>query len=631
MTSHSAITLQDSLSDSARIANEVAARRSDRNTSPEISHPASWIGGGIAITIITAYMLLIHNRYFPIQDGGLAWYARLMQQGKLPYKDFYFYTQPLSLFISEALLHLSDKIIFARYYGIFERIVLFSLLYYMLSRRFSMMASTIGTLTSSIVFMTYYPDVFFSYLYTSLVFLMAAAASLQTAYILPAKRSSFLFLAGTFASLSFFAKQSNGLLGCMAIALSTILLTQNLRRVCRDLLLELCGGLLAAAPFIAWIQMNNLWKPYLTQVFIGAASSKGTLLTILFGFLPRLVEPLTTNTLIFLGIVAAALIYDKRLSVIGSPSEGKSKNRALTVYALTAVILIFVPFTFRLSPRQAFYFINIVMYFVRMNAYMLLSLLCLLSWHRVFRSNVKPLGGETTVILAIVGLFWTFGCAASASIEHQSVIPSMAILLAFAYDRVWVVKARVMHFLVLALSLTLILTSVIQKYTVAFTWMGWREQVAQNSATSRWEPFGGYRAERQTIEVYDTILDDIATHSGSTDTIFTFPVMTMFNYASGRLQPTFSQGHYWDVCPDWVAEEDANRLATAKPRLIINMDIPEDIWRYHEDVFRMHHRSGQRKIQEVIDRFISSGDYELLHEFDAPFFTYPIYVWWRKQ
>ena len=61
-------------------------------------------GLGITLVVVGVYNLMFFNRYLPLTEGWFLAYARLMAEGKVPYRDFYFFMTPLYPLQMEAFL-----------------------------------------------------------------------------------------------------------------------------------------------------------------------------------------------------------------------------------------------------------------------------------------------------------------------------------------------------------------------------------------------------------------------------------------------------------------------------------------------------------------------------------------------
>jgi len=236
-------------------------------------------------------------------------------------------------------------------------------------------------------------------------------------------------------------------------------------------------------------------------------------------------------------------------------------------------------------------------------------------------------GRDTVVpILVVAGFSWAYACGLSWDVQQQGTLLLMSLILAIAYDAFSSLKSRTGFIVVLA-GFTCFVTW--HKSQIAFEWDGWRESVSHTPISSHWPRLAGYRTDPRTMGMFDRILDDVAEYSKPGEPVFTFPFMPMFNFVPDRPQPTFAVVHYWDVCPDWVADADAERVRRARPRVIVEMEFSEEVWQIHEQGFRATGVSGQRRIKKVIDELVSSGDYVLQENFASPGYGDPIRVWVR--
>jgi hypothetical protein len=101
----------------------------------------------------------------------------------------------------------------------------------------------------------------------------------------------------------------------------------------------------------------------------------------------------------------------------------------------------------------------------------------------------------------------------------------------------------------------------------------------------------------------------------------------MFYVTSGVYPRTRALVGYWDVCPDDVARADAATLLRDPPAVIVDLEMEESVWRFHEDAFRGGRASGQRAIAAAIATLSRSGDYRC--GFSAPTTDGRLVVWVR--
>ncbi len=174
--------------------------------------------GTLCITVLALFMGFIFNRYMPVNEGWFHYYSWMMHEGKVPYRDFWFFGPPLSL--CWAWLFAGDHILNLRIFGLVEHIAVSGMLYFLLSRQFSPRASFLATTVSVLVFLGYVSESFFSYLVDALAFLLAGLICIFQAQVHPRHERILFLLAGVCGSLSFFSKQSSGLFATLALAVS---------------------------------------------------------------------------------------------------------------------------------------------------------------------------------------------------------------------------------------------------------------------------------------------------------------------------------------------------------------------------------------------------------------------------
>jgi hypothetical protein len=605
-----------------------SARSEVQTVAPGPENKATFAAGIGAVAIVTLFLWIIHNRYLPIAENWFSYYGKLMHDGKLPYRDFYFFTQPLSLLISWAVYGISDKMIYLRYFGFLERVCLTGALYFLISRRFSPVASFWATVLPMFFFLAYCSEAFFTYLVTCCLFFILSLVFLELAFEKQETSQRFFFLAGFAASLSFLAKQSNGLFVTAAV----IFLAGSLNRSgardpwkqgARRVSLVLAGWLVPQAVLVSWLRYYGLTNLYIQQVFRGAAASKGGLPKLLFGLFLRASTPATGICLLITGFMlwrARRKGWRWLPAHAGEPGPWRGMLLWSTAAAAAAVVTsYFVPsgifglFLARTSamliPRVAFW----------------ISLVAFLTWVvRLLRTQRRD--DPLLPIVVVGGFCWAYASGLSWDVEQQAVLVIISLGVAICYEAFRTVRARIAFVLLLTGWAGLVTW---QKYQLAFEWEGWRESISHTPVSSHWPRLAGYRTGPAQMGMLDTILDDVARFSRPGESVFTFPFLPMFNFVPDRPQPTFCVVHYWDVCPDWVAEADAERVRLDKPRVIVEMGFSEEFWQLHERGFRANSISGQREIKRVIDELVSSGDYILQENFASPGFGDPIRVWVR--
>jgi len=162
------------------------------------------------------------------------------------------------------------------------------------------------------------------------------------------------------------------------------------------------------------------------------------------------------------------------------------------------------------------------------------------------------------------------------------------------------------------------------KHAYPFRWVGWYNTTLTQRGSSKEPKLKVYIFNTKTVGHYDTIAEIIRKEKKSGDQLFTFPCLPLFNYLTDLPQPSFSLIHYWDVCPDTLAESDAAIIAHSWPRFLVEMELNEDHWKIHEDRFRKGRKSGQRIMHETLRDLTSSGQYYLAYEAHTAGWKFPV-------
>ena len=601
------------------ISHEATAARTSTN------YASPLFAGTLVVILVALFMSFLFNRSLPINEGWYYYYAWLMHKGQMPYRDFWFISQPFDLFVAYAVG--GNHLINLRIFGVVERIVLTGLLYFLLSRRFSPKASFLATLVTMVILLTYLTEGFFTFLIDSLTFLVAGFICVYEAHIHPRRRSWLLLLAGFLGSLCFFSKQSTGLIGSVALAVLVVWPEFNLRKSIPKLIYFSAGWWLLAVPILRWLVVNGAWHEYINDVFKGAASSKGSLTTVLFMTLGRNFAPK------MIGVDAAALVLlyfaiRKRWIFFEPEHQVSATKKDVAITALIALVALFVPVFFHTDSEWMIVHLRQYMAVLAKLIFMGMCLLFIWVWYRrlVERKTVDLI----TASLLVGGFFWGYACQMSNKVEQHAIVFGLAFLVAVAFDQLrWRGRSSVAG-IVTVLCLAQVAEAALYKYNDAYDWNGWRSVIKLDyTRTSKYPELKGFLMDGESQRMFDKISDDIQQDAKPGEPIFTFPHMPMFNLITGHPQPTFAPVHYWDVCPDPLAIADAERVRVAKPPVIVEMDMPEWLWVDGEQTFRQNKKSGQRQIEKVIKDFAASGEYQLQDKFQTPWVHDWILVWKR--
>jgi hypothetical protein len=214
----------------------------------------------------------------------------------------------------------------------------------------------------------------------------------------------------------------------------------------------------------------------------------------------------------------------------------------------------------------------------------------------------------------------------SGQLEEYGTLLGTALIFALLLDRI---KVNWKHFtfLLISASCLVIFVCSAKKNQLLYDWWGWAEYGHSESVTSIIPAFKGFKLSPETGQIYDKIYLDIINNTTPSDYVYTYPFITLFNYVTDRLQPTFSPVGYFDVCPDNIAIMDAEKLKSNPPKMIVYMKMPQSVYKIHEQIFRNGQPSGQRYLDAAITEIVDRYHYKKIDSFLSPEWNWPIYVW----
>jgi hypothetical protein len=482
-------------------------------------------------------------------------------------------------------------------------------------------------------------------------------------------------LAGLLAGLAFFTKQTTGLFvpaAALLVACLVFVAEGRGRRLVGLLCAWAVGAALPAGVLLGWLVREGALGAYLKDVFTGAGASKGGLL-ILVSFLPRVLDARSVVSFVGLAAFAAAMVLLAPSRWRRRPQWLASLDRfdALLVVATVGVLAVSWPLA-RLDRWHLWLAYGVAVAGVLAlrrtgwrpkgsgvhvpgnEAVLLLAIaaagaaslaLPLTDWRwfwaqyqahgayldklvvvhwtfyfavgltlvLVVRMVRAPANRRTTSLLfvaaAAAAVMYAHGL--SYTIEEHAVAPGLGLMvgLALEADTGWRHGKTIV---VCGFCVVLLVTCAAQRYAWPYEWWGWTEPpIALATTTPNLPDLAGLRLSPATNAAIDQVTGLVDQNAGRPGGVFTFPSIPLFYVLSGHYPATFALVHYWDVCPDWVARADAQRLLADPPAVIVVLDLPPSVWKFHEEAFRGGRPSGQRQIVAALEQIVTRGRYHL--------------------
>ncbi len=574
--------------------------------------------GAIAVAGLSlAFFLTYWDRFLgPSSSGIFVEFASLVRQGKIPYRDFFMVIPPLYTLKTAALMSVfGAHLIVLRLPEVITRCALAVMLFIWLARVVRVSHAVLGAVAAVVMFSTDSADALTSYHHEAVFWAFLSGFLLSFAKWDAQKREAALMAgAGACCSLSLLTAQTTGAGITLAMAFVIAVLGARMAGISgalTRLAAYAAGWAVPAGALALWLGSRGALGPFLNEVFISGPSSKGSLGAILGRVI---VQPFESRLSAFevvvavaCGIVLILLIHQKH----GQPIvERRRRDMAVYVVVIASALafgLIASRYSMRLPRTADIESLSLRIGFFGTAVLAIYYTVLLQRWPATPEERQRWL-------LTVVGFTTAYMLSFSWSAYGPMAFPSLGIVIAFAmkaFEECSGKLRRLMQYALVAATACLLLTAQYDKAQVPFGWVGWTDPPVRTATATSEHPFlSGVRMGPEVKDFTQDLNRFITQNSRPGEPVFIFSYQPMFYFLSNRWPPTFAQVHWFDVAPDSVCREDAQRLVQAKPAVIVDFVISPSEFEVNERIFRHGARSGQRDLYDQMHVLIAE-DYHL--------------------
>lgn len=630
---------------------------------------------GILLAIfVVAYNFIWLNRSFTMSEGWVATYVGLIDQGKVPYRDFYYFIPPLNLLIDYVIWKISTGYFFVyRLIRLAERVLMVELMYTLISKRINPFLACVGSFMGAVLAVASGYDLVGDYNQTMqlLVVILCIIVIKYVENIDNLKvKWKWMFLAGVCGGCMFLSKQtiivSSGI--TFALFVLYLVITKKEQNFIKMIISVVCGLAVPLGICFAYLVYTRSLTEFLYQVFQDTGS-KGSLLDIvvfsqtgMLGSFIRVViaviavgafavlqtkkdasskKIMTVSQTILLCVAFALFSSSYYNSIISALKTGFETKFSLVFIAFAIILML-------LNPEKVYSRIITICIGVSSVLILLFNIndcANVLYRHTDSFNLMNSLITCIHIALAIYVVFYLIKCqkdkikvdyfsvilicgslasgwATSMSSGVNALTVSTAFISVPTLTFIIFKNSRrntsfyVKGFLVLALSCLCICGA--QKSQNAYSWWGDSEApFTEKTETSDIRALKGFKFSKQEKMKYDGLTKLIDHYTDEDSVIFGFPYPKVYNvfldnYNMGDM---FVPVVFYDVCADDFAEKDAKKLKKNPPDIVVWMDIPNCI-EQHEKFFRDGEALGQRKMQSWFYE-VNKTDYDLVGQVDC--------------
>jgi hypothetical protein len=598
--------------------------------------------GSICITLFTTvFALLWWNKYLGItNDGWHFFHAQRILSGEMPYRDFYLFIPPLHpLRIAAEISLFGNYLIVPQIFGLLERIILFVVLFVWLCRFFPIKYSLVGVLTGAVLYLSDYSESLSSLHHEAVFWATLAAFCLGNALANEKRRNLWCIASGLLAGLAFLGKQTSGLGISLSVPayLFFALYKDGWRLAAKNLAAFATGFAIPAVAVFSWLAAHQALSAFIEQIFLKGPTSKGSLSQLLLRPLAMTLEEPYMRRTAFLAVVIvlaiAFFIQRNKQKFVNADFALPITASNRQVIAVTASAFLALVAGLLLShystPSLQSYFAKMVeqlpMYISQIGIIALLIYFAQLFVRGKLDREQTQIGAFVFTGSAIV-LTLSF----SWSVYVSMLIPALPFLIALTLSRLANTKVMlVARVAVLAACALFVSVTTWHKLERPYNWAHWIEaNVSRATESSALPELAGLQMSPATKARVERIVGLIQAHSSETEPVFVYPHLPIFYILSHRRPNTFTNVHFFDVTPDYVARQDAERLLQNPPAVIVDFEFTAEQIADNETLFRGGARSGQRDITEAIHQL--TKDYDLLETYQLPKGNV-IRVWAKKK
>lgn len=629
----------------------------------------AWIGAIIIIIVNLAFSSLYFTNTFPLSEGWFVNYSELILRGKVPYKDFYYFLPPFTLFFDTILWKLSfGLLIVFRGWYLFERILIYLLVYRFLCRYFKWQYAAISCTISEILCAADAFDFFGDYNQNIvlLVVLFAYCAANFTEEVIFKSKLKHLFLAGVLLGFMFLCKQTI-VLSCFIIYLFALIINCYLNKdknLFRYIIFVALGTLIPIICFFIYLSYHNAIVPFIDQVFL-SASGKGSFYDIIIKMPLETIQHLVQwvlSLVLFLMIlivqkeniekayirillIISILLIASKFNFLKYINAVTSSYKFIGLIIVAAIPLILTHFLRnKISHCYILRNIFIFLWIGCIGAGLYLSDTTLLAIYEMDSFSIieslfnvtlyyyqflfigyciaqKLYKGKQQRQYESLFMFAAGGlaiCYASSMAAGSNTIASLAmrittpliichIIQVFSFNRF----TKTVKYFFYGFCTILITITCAQKAISPYPWWGIdNSPMWEKTYTVDIPELKGITFSKDDKDMYERITQLIKENSNEDDIIFGYPYIKIFNILCHRYETNFVPVMWYDVVGDQYVELTIQEFEKKLPEIVLWKEIPGAM-EAHENIYRNGQPLVQRKLEKMFQKILPKK-YELL-------------------
>lgn len=579
-----------------------------------------WLAVLFTIIPVAIFAIILANKTMPYAEGWYTYYAQLINEGNVVYKDFeYLFMPGYITFVALYTRIFGYSVIALRVLGVifFSLIAFFA--FKIFNELFTPAAACFGAVTTAFYLQSEVVQIFYDYIRFMDVF------AYITIFLLIRMSKNFIngankdfkitIFAGAANAMVLMTKQNIGLLFGFFVLCYFIFLffyKKDKKNVVLNLLSYGAGAAVIFAVYGIYLLANGALVACLKQTLFGAAEAKGGITTILFNWLVEGEQSFLSeqNVVFFVAVAAVLFIIIGRLFPAKETND-KPRKIIFIVFGILftlSVIILYLSegFSQKLVSKYTaytygFYTFATLVFFIMMIAYAV----------DVFKKE-KKLNDFIGFFLLFGAIFAIgYGVGMSGSLAASQIALSTGLIICILFSLCQGRFSWVSMSLVATGALCFVVFCSSYKYVNTYNWWGLTDSsVWEATETTDIDIFKGIKVSEEEKEIYEGINDTVQENTTEDDTIFAFPHIPILYTATDRHDPgTFTKVQWYDVATDDSVKDDISVVQEEMPKVIILYDIPQFAIEGHEETFNNNKESSTTTMYKTLKKFCLRNSY----------------------
>ncbi len=546
----------------------------------------------IIIAILSSYTF---NTLAP-QEGWYSIYARnILQDGLVPYKDFFLVVPPIFLYICTAWQAIfGDNFIVFHYLNFIFQIVCAISLYYLFKQIFNrQIAFFTGIFITVFKMLSRYDNGVSSYNTLSIVFmaLLTLFTIKQVDFIDTYKKISkkWLWFTGCIFAFSFLNKQTNGALTIIASCLVLTTVTYKVlgfKQTISHFLKLFIISMLFVFVLLFPLLINGA-LPFMADSLFNA-TSKGSIIALLMKFLllpcPFYYWPFYLTVFIVFFVVlfkGYKFVYDQKMI--------KFSN-----YLINFVLIFLAIFLLCLKNVFPNLDESWILIAFPVGFFSCILILCYLLYKGIWTKK------RVSLIVILIAFFFS---SLADSMSHSLFYPQFFILLTgILLSWKWNKYNKIKNAVLFLFSACLFIQIFVVKLNLPMSFWGWRSGSVYGELETSFIPrLKGMKIPVEEKNMYEEIYNIVHKYTSEDDTILAFNNNQIFYDLTERKPYTQYVSLYHDVSPSNQPLEVLEQMKNELPKMIIFLRFSDKMEETNALFFRgLNKISGQKKLRDFI-------------------------------